>query len=63
MSRRKNNDHKIKKLNNASRTPGKDKGDSCKTWPDKKYYATSPKAYKERDYKLWHEMFISMNKG
>jgi hypothetical protein len=44
-----------------SRTPGKLKGDHCQTDPQKKFFASSPKAYKHPQYMQWHNTFRSMN--
>jgi len=41
----------------SSQTPGKTKGDTCQTNPIKKFFASSPKAYKHLDYDRWHEKF------
>lgn len=55
--------NKIKKKGKASRTPGKTKGPNCQTGGHKKFFASSPKAYKHSDYAQWHEHFKAINKG
>lgn len=45
----------------TSRTPGKLKGEHCQTDAQKKFFASSPKAYKHRQYSQWHALFKSMN--
>jgi hypothetical protein len=46
----------------ASHTPGKTKGDNCKTDTQKKFFACNVKAYKHSDYDVWNAKFRSMNK-
>lgn len=61
--RRKANEHKIPKGKHGSRTAGKDKGDSCKTWVEKKYHASNPKARKSKQYGYWNQVFMRINQG
>lgn len=53
----------IARLNKASRTPGKMKGDHCQTNRVKKFFACNTKAYKHKDYQSWHEEFKRLNLG
>jgi hypothetical protein len=53
----------ILKRGKASRTPGKLKGDHCQTNPVKRFFASSPKAYKHKDYEKWHDEFKRLNLG
>lgn len=45
----------------ASQTPGKSKSPTCQTDATKKFFASSPKAYKHKQYGQWHENFKSIN--
>lgn len=45
----------------ASQTPGKLKSETCQTDAQKKFFASSPKAYKHKQYAMWHEGFRSIN--
>lgn len=45
----------IAKRTKGSVTPGKTKGPSCQTSPQKKFFFTSPKAYKVPGYEQWHD--------
>lgn len=54
--------HKLTKQGKSSRTPGKLKGDTCKTNARKKYFLCSPKAVKHKDYGVWHLKAKEMNK-
>lgn len=47
----------------ASRTNGKDKGENCQTDPQKKFFASSPKAHKHPQYNEWNAKFRKINMG
>lgn len=53
----------ILKRNKASRTPGKTKGGNCTTDAQKKFFFTSTKAYKHRDYERWHQKAKALCSG
>jgi hypothetical protein len=38
------------------------KGDNCQTDGQKKFFLSSPKAYKHRDYAKWHALAYRLNK-
>jgi hypothetical protein len=54
--------NRIQKQGKASRTAGKTKGLNCQTDPQKKFYASSPKAFRDPQYNVWHDEFKRMNK-
>jgi hypothetical protein len=49
------------KLIPKSSTPGKKKGDTCQADWRKKYYLSSPKAYKDAGYTAYHEWALNIN--
>ena len=53
-----------RKLRHANNNPGgQKKGPNCQTDPTKKYFYTSPKAFRHPDYASWHEEIKKINKG
>ena len=46
-----------------SHTPGKAKGATCQADWKKKYYMSSPKAYKDKQYSTYHNLAIKLNYG
>ena len=46
-----------------SRTPGKAKAETCQTDPTKKFWLTSPKAYRRKGYDQWHARAKAMNQS
>ena len=51
----------VAKRGKGSQTPGKTKGERCTTDAQKKFFFTSPKAYKHRDYDRWHKVAYTYN--
>ena len=53
---------RIEKLGRGSQTPGKLKGETSQTDPDKKFFLTSPRAVKLHDmYAHWHNKAKTWN--
>lgn len=51
------------RLNKGSQTPGKSKGETCKTDPRKKFFFSDPKARNHPQYSEWHAYAKSLNEG
>jgi hypothetical protein len=47
----------------ASRTAGSSKGECCTSRGPKKFYASHPHAYMDKNYAAWHAKFVKINKG
>lgn len=48
--------HRKAKFANGGNT--QKKGKNCQTDPQKKFFFTNPKAYRDRDYQKWHDRAV-----